>query len=425
MLDQRDEWTLDLAHIVGRIRRRWRVVVAVGLLGLAAGGGLGVVAPDSYSATASAALSPIRLPGTTNVQSINIDTEQAVLLSREVATAAAKSLGKGVAADQLLDASTVAAPEGSEVLQLSITTATPADAARWADGMMNAYLRFRSQTALQAAQPAIDALNQQVAATPAADASALADLKAQRTALQHIGDSTGRIIGHAVTPISPSSPGLLPFLVGGLAAGLLVGLVLALLRDHLDPRVRFGGRFFELTGRDGVVVDATGEQEAMRWVLRALLAAPTWSREGVVVAALLGDDDRLIAPLLTRLHAIAARVARRNVRIIGANELSPALFEREWRFEPLAGDEIVLIDAHHITSPAQLAVLIAAVDAAVVVAGRRSRVRATQSLLTLLSGAEREAVVPVFVKAFAPRKAVARQSVAPVAASRFVGAGAR
>ena len=219
MPEPTNEWTIGVGHLVTRVRRRWRVVLGTTVVVLAATAAAGVLLPHQYTATASVAVSPIRNAATYGTQPININTERAVLASREVAVLASQALHGSVSAAELAAASTAAAPSGSEVLQVSVAAPRPRDSAAWANAIATAYLQFRAQGALQSAQPSIEALQARIASVNPSNTSMLSDLRSQLVALQHSGEGTGRMIGRATAPTSSSSLGLQVYLIGGFIGG--------------------------------------------------------------------------------------------------------------------------------------------------------------------------------------------------------------
>src|SRR5690606_26137948 len=122
---------MSIALLLTVLRRRW-VVVAIGaLLGLLLGVGMTKLMPASYSATASLVVSPVVTnPLSGAREDVNIRTEQEILGSREVAARASEILGIPADRDSfLLTQADVAAPSGSQVLQITVQSASPQQAA--------------------------------------------------------------------------------------------------------------------------------------------------------------------------------------------------------------------------------------------------------------------------------------------------------
>ncbi|WP_158590157.1 Wzz/FepE/Etk N-terminal domain-containing protein [Amnibacterium setariae] len=401
-----DEWSLDVGQVVRRIGRRWKLIVVVCLATAALASAAGVVAPRHYEATASVAVLPVRLPGSNATPTINIDTERAVMLSREVAAIAAGLLRDGTTADMLDQSVSVAAPQGSEVLQVTVLAGDPDEAAKQANALASAYQQFRAQGALQTAGPSIAALDEQIAAAPR-DSRSRVDLLSQRTALQHVGDATSRVIGKAVAPTSPSSFGIAVFVMGGLGGGLLLGAVVALLWDVTDPRVRFSERLLEVTRARVVRLQPADELETTRWMLRAASAAHSGRP---AVAVLFGKPDQ-VGRIIEAARGAAPRLGR-SVEQVQVEQLPDGVLDRGWRYQREDDVDLVCIDASGVRSEAQRAVLISEADVVSVVADRRTRTSEVRDVLALSDLDDGHVLVPIFIERSASRAAEATAGAA-------------
>ncbi|MDH2443062.1 hypothetical protein QDR37_03785 [Amnibacterium sp. CER49] len=414
MIEATPDRTVDLSHLLVRVGRRWPTVLGVTAVVLGGALAAGLTTPASYSATASVAVSPIRFAtaaGTWYTQDVNISTEQAALGSRQVADLASAALHGSVDASTLVRSTSVAAPQGSDVLQVTVDANDPRHAATWANALASAYLTFRAQSAQQAAQSTLASIDVQIAATDPTYLKTLTGLKAQRTALQHVGDGTARVIGAAVAPSAPSSQGLQSFVVGGLVGGLLLGALAALLRDLVDRRVRFGRRFGDVLGAETVEL-RDDDDETARAVLRAVRRSAGEEPVVVAVTAASGSADAL----LDHIADYALRTGQR-VRVVGADHLPAEQLDGRFGFVPQPSDEIVLLDARHVTSVTRLAVLGDASDAVLVVGDASARVRDLRGLARALRSGGPVRVVPVFLNRSAGRPATrARRVRKPVVA---------
>ncbi len=243
--------TVSLGDIGATLVRRWRSGMAAFLLVLAAAGALGVVWPVSYSATAVVAVSPLALdPNGTRQVELNIATERVIVRSRQVATAAAESLGPDVDPGDLQSRTTVTIPQDSDALEISVSASSPEAASDAANAFAEAYLAYRSDESADFAANVSQGIEAQIdtllasltkstsVATRALVQQQVADLRSQKSALTGTGISPGAIVSRAVTPASPSSPGLALFIAAGIAAATLAGFSMALLAEHLDTKVR-------------------------------------------------------------------------------------------------------------------------------------------------------------------------------------------
>jgi hypothetical protein len=173
-------------------------------------------------------------------------TEEQVAQSSSVTGLAAAALGR--TAGQVQAALSVDSPQDTQVLNVRYTAPDPADAARGAQTVAEKYLEFRSTSTAKDAERRIDDLNVAISADESklrANAGAetgplqgdLQSLLAARRQLIAIESTpVGRVITAASVPTSPSSPRLATDVPVGLAAGLLVGLALALLLPTPEGR---------------------------------------------------------------------------------------------------------------------------------------------------------------------------------------------
>ncbi|MCU1474283.1 Wzz/FepE/Etk N-terminal domain-containing protein [Amnibacterium sp.] len=401
MADPTPDWTIGVGRLGARILRRRLTFASVSVLVLLAAAAAGLAAPHQYSATASVTVSPIRLSATySNNNDINISTERAVIASRQVAAIAAKQLHPAVDPSTLTAATVAAAPSGSTVLQVTVTAPTATSAAAWANAVADAYLTFRAQSALVAAQASIDALDQRIASVDPKNTSTLSDLKAQRTALLHVGDGTARIIGRASVPSSPSSIGLSSYLVGGLLGGLLLGALVAIGWDVADRRIRFASRFSDLLRSPAVVIRSGDDIEAARWILRAVRRRSGALTDGPAVVALMTPVELPVDAVIDSVTALS-RLAGLELAVVDDGELAGADLENEWSYRPVGDDRpaLVLVDASRVVSPAQRLVIADAVDSVLVIATPRSRVADAAALRDLFAGDDPEKLVPVFLEA--------------------------
>lgn len=235
---------MSIADILTVLLRRWRVIVAAVVIGAMAGYLFGARMPTRYSATTSLVVSPlVTNPFTNTREEVNIRTEREILSSREVASRASELLGETLeTSSYLLSGVDVAAPSGSQILQVAVQARSPADAAAAADALSQAYLEFRSDGASELAQRYLDNIDDQLAdlagqPDTAATQALRASLQQQRVTVLLSAAEPGRIIGAAVVPTAPSTPSDKVLLVAGAVMGLLLGCALALVRERTDRHV--------------------------------------------------------------------------------------------------------------------------------------------------------------------------------------------
>lgn len=248
------------------LRRRWWILALAALLG--AGAGLLVTQLQTRTYTSTTALLVRQLGADANPGAkVNLDTEAQVVRSLVVADRARGLMKSGLPTDELVRALTVTVPPNSQILQVTYAAGTPQAAQSGSHSFAQAYLDLRLATASKALENETTAIRQQIAdvnkqlaavsgriaAAPAnsadraraeADRSVLTNqlgsLNSRLSPLVTSSLNPGEIISDAPLPKSPSSPNQTLNLASGMGAGLLLGIVLALVIDRLDTRVRRG-----------------------------------------------------------------------------------------------------------------------------------------------------------------------------------------
>lgn len=402
--------TVQLRELAAQVSRRWTVLALSISMATAASLGAGALAKTEYTAVASLAVSPL----TTNPfssaavnQQININTERAILESKEVARLASEELGSSAAGpNALLKQVEVAAPSESQILEVSVTMANPQDAADYANAMAGAYLRFRAKGAADVAAGYIAALNEEVARLSDVknpteqQAQLLSDAIQQRQNLNLVASSPGRLIGVASAPTKPSSLSPLSFLVAGLIGGTLVGIVAALLRERLDRRVRTRIRLSEACSAPALEVVDKDDAEGMRWVLRSMTAAVGAHASGpVLVGVMPVFSESPCPPEFADGLAAVGRAAGLSVQVVSPSDIDPAKIDQGWPASILNSwnrRDLVLLVSGHQLSGARRAHLADHLDAVVVLAYATSSLKDVRRLESDLAGS-RALRVPVLL----------------------------
>lgn len=361
-----------------------------------------LVLPRSYSATTTLVVTPLVSDPSSSGgsrDSINIATEREILQSREVARMAMTSVGRSEEdSDDLARNLEVVAPDGSQVLRVTVSNASSDGAAELSNAVAEAYLEFRRQGGQEAAQRLTDYIDERLAdmaSETAGDANSqqIRILSDQRRTLALYGQDPGRIIGRAAPPQTPTGPGVLTFLLAGLVGGLIVGAIAALLREQTDPVVRSADRYAELTGLAPIVVEDPRHEESLRWLRRSVLSLVPAA--GTVL--LLGASARNV-----RLAEPLAEVVRRagvEVAVEDVSALSPSEVDR-WAVRRAPSEEhsspgqdtracLWIVDASRVTSRTSIAELAERVDVVALVVTPKARRAAVLEVLRLA-----EAVAP-------------------------------
>ncbi|WP_461172290.1 hypothetical protein M1D93_15010 [Arthrobacter sp. Z1-9] len=340
MTSERPASTVRLRELGITVMRQWLVLLASIALVTAVSLYASTQVEREYTATASLTVSPL----TTNPfssapvnQQININTERAILESNEVARMAAEELGTSTGSGGLLKQVDVAAPSGSQVLEVSVTMPDPQEAADHANAMAGAYLRFRSKGAVDLAAGYIAALSEEISRLTTVErpteqqSQRLSDALQQRQNLTLVADSPGRIIGVATPPSQPSSLSQLSFLIAGLIGGVLLGLAAALMRERLDGKVRTRSRLSEASSVPTLTVTDQDDTEGMRWVLRALTDAINTGAGGPALVSMMpAFSNKPCPPEFTDALAGVARAAGLSVLVVRAADIDPAKIDQGW-----------------------------------------------------------------------------------------------
>lgn len=270
----------SLSDHLAVVRRRWRVVVVCLILGIAAGVLLSLLQPRLYTSSSKLLLG---LDASTNstapvgLDPEEIATQAEVVRSDAVARSVIDRLDLDVSVEDLLASVTVEAVDNKRVVLISADRPDADEAAAVANAFASEYVELRIsqglKTELTVRQVYRERLNElrdelalvrnQLDQTVAE--SERTELRAQRrslidrqaelqTALALRGDLTpaagvgGQLLESADPPEVPSQPKPLPSGLFGAVIGLLVGVLLAYLRDRTDDVVRDEDRLTSAVG---------------------------------------------------------------------------------------------------------------------------------------------------------------------------------
>jgi capsular polysaccharide biosynthesis protein len=260
--------------------RHWKALVAGVVVGVLLAIGLFVTAPKTYTARIAVLVRPTvsdgtQLAGGRTSSVLNLDTEAQIVRSSLVASRAANLLGTGEDPLDLVRHVTITVPANTAVLDINFTASTPLSAQQGTRAFATAYLANRAATA----QAVVDADVAEIQSAVSALDVELNDLAAQLTLLPsgepdrvylegertlklqskgRLQEQLDALVGGAVTggevltdprlPQNPSAPNQRVYLVGGMLAGLLLGLALALLAERRNRRVWRADEITDLHG---------------------------------------------------------------------------------------------------------------------------------------------------------------------------------
>jgi capsular exopolysaccharide synthesis family protein len=192
---------------------------------------------------------------------------QSVATSRLVAERVVKSLGLSASSDDLLSSVDVVVPPGTAEMAVTARSTDPATAQRVADAWVRGLAeQVKDMESLRAVENAPTDAVPVVRVVP---------------------------LGQAILPMEPSSPNVKLALGVGAAGGLLLGLAYALLRNHMDRRLRSAAaveRRFDVPVIGTLPVD------------HRLDGKSTVLEDGILGSGKLGKDSRAMTEALRELR---------------------------------------------------------------------------------------------------------------------------
>lgn len=221
---------MELTDYVRMLRVYWKAIVAFTLLATLAACGWTVLQPKIYSSDSSGI---VVTPGSDNVSlslagdslaKAKVKNYESVAKSRLVADRVITSLELKTTADALLGTISVKVPLDTAEIRVTAQSTDPATAQRVADAWVNGLAA--QVEAIETATPAEAVSEPGNAATP--DVGPSASVTAVRVLP----------LGKAVLPTTPTSPNTKLNLALGALVGLALGVAYAVIRRHLDRRIR-------------------------------------------------------------------------------------------------------------------------------------------------------------------------------------------
>ncbi|WP_229874526.1 exopolysaccharide biosynthesis protein [Amycolatopsis deserti] len=249
--------------MIGRIlRRRWRVLAALAVLGALVGAGVSLIFSPGYKTTSHVLLQGAR-------DSSELMTETQVATSSVVLDRTAQALAWGVPGPALHDSVSATAADGN-IVEITAEAETPEKAQLLADQVAKEYVNYSAQligsaadAASQIRQEQEDALRRQVQETndrisdlsrrvpgvTVESVEARTLLETLRTSLTEAMakldqlDGGGRqaqvvVMGSAELPSSPAPPTMIHFVAGGAIVFFLLGVLGHLVGARTDRRLR-------------------------------------------------------------------------------------------------------------------------------------------------------------------------------------------
>ena len=341
--------------LLDSVRHHVPLILVLTLLGLLLGLGVSLVRPPVYTTSASVLVNPLDgnpySPENQGDSLVSLETEAQIVSSDAVTTQTAATLGDDPDPATLQRNVTAVVPPNTQIIEISFTSKTASFARDAAQAYADSYLDYREQRAEETIDANLDSIDQQTkqvlesleqarddaqngtdiqqqfADELIASLNAqLVDLRTDRSTLTSEAPDPGRVISPAELPKRPAGISQVLYLLGGAAAGLLGGFVLAIARERRSDRLRHP----DDPGRIGVTVlgrlafvknglDHEGRETVRR--IRTALPDPPSGPSIVAVAACADSAAVRGLPwfLANSLHAGGSRVV-----LVNATAFEPA-----------------------------------------------------------------------------------------------------
>ncbi|MEU1601497.1 Wzz/FepE/Etk N-terminal domain-containing protein [Streptomyces sp. NPDC005708] len=317
--------TIRLVTIGRIIRRRWRLLTILALVGALVGYGTSLLFPPRYTTSA-----PVLLPGAWEERELL--TQQEIATSSVVVDQAAATLHwTGVSGRELRDRVSAKAADGN-IIKISGTADTPKRAQQLSDQVAQQFVAFAARiagggtdtvaaTESEALRKQVEETNRRItdlakAADPGKTVESVqsrTDLEQLRTSLQEAidkldqaGPATDKagmvVMGPAARPVGEAPPTRMQLIVGGALLFFLLAVIGHLVAARMNRRLRTEPEIAAALGSAPLgTVDVPGERPAHR---------PEGRGPRARIHRLLGVDTRWDTPTLQKSGDEAGRQIR-------------------------------------------------------------------------------------------------------------------
>ncbi len=238
--------TADLSRYLGMVRSHWLMLVAFIAAGLVAAFAYVTTAHKTYQAEADLLVTPVAaddpnliglpLVRETADPTADVLTVAKLVDSPSVASLVAKQIGGRPNA--LLGHITATPVTQSEIIAVDATASTPAQATRLADAFAQNTVQARTNAMHAQLATLIPTLKASARSLKGSEAAGVVSQLAVLETLKASPDPTVRVSSTATPPSSPASPNKKLSLAAGGFAGLIIGLLVVLAANALDPKLR-------------------------------------------------------------------------------------------------------------------------------------------------------------------------------------------
>lgn len=251
--------------VVAALRHRWTVVLLVFLIALGLAAAFAILSGRSYQASATLLLRPVPASPLSDDASASSDerlvamrTEAQLAGTVAVLEAVGDELGEEFPADG--EDVLIEAPDGTQVLDITVRSPSRARAREGAQQVAESYLAYREQLAKEDKEGQLEALQAEAESSERSlrrtlgqgggsaltteqaqlDAAELAELRQALLDTRLIGTDPGRIISPAERPLWAGAVPPWAVLAVGVIGGSILGLLLAWWLEWRGARIRSG-----------------------------------------------------------------------------------------------------------------------------------------------------------------------------------------
>lgn len=248
-----DKSSVGLGHYAVVMRRQWKIITMLTILGVIVAVGYISLTPVNVTASTLVNLNVIVSdpfsPAKAGSALLDATTETQLATSYEVAKAAAETMHNGNSVEALRAGVAVATAANATTMKISFTSTSDVLAQSGADAIANAYIAYRQAQATAKKEKLQSQLSDQLTALDTRLASAnltnapsiqaqIGSVQSQLNLLSLIDTSGGSVLNPATQNAVTYTPQKSTVLATGLFGGLVLGLIAAFAVNILDRRVR-------------------------------------------------------------------------------------------------------------------------------------------------------------------------------------------
>jgi capsular exopolysaccharide synthesis family protein len=239
-----------LARYVETIRERWQLIAVAVLTTTLVAIVYVAAATKTYEAESDLLVTPVSSTDIT-LTSLGllrdstdptqpVETAARLITNVDVAERAREGLGSSKSPNELLEQVSAAPVAGSNIVAITGSSSDPQEAADIANAFAAAIVDERTAQMHAQIDKTLPSLEAQLKATPdqAVGPESVSAVIVELQTLKAADDPTMRVETKAEVPTGPASPKPLLSIVGGIIAGLALGIGAAFAAQGLDPRLR-------------------------------------------------------------------------------------------------------------------------------------------------------------------------------------------